>query len=214
MNPRRTDLGIGNPFPHNSVDLGLTEPGEEANDAGQELSVITQCLKLFQIFGGNPLCRTLRICGHFSRLGVFPFLIEIDRRQRIVTDRVGDDTINATENSKTQQTVDAPVTQHIAQRGKCRLNGRIRNFRKNLSEASYCTCSRRLVFAPQSGQSIVLRGGLDFAPFCAPPQSRMVVNGSRRPRVEIAATGAENQHHNKKWHSILIVFERSLNRGL
>jgi hypothetical protein len=89
MIARRTNFGIGNSFRRNSMDLKVMEPGEEANDAGQELSVSARRLKLFQIFGGNPLCRTLRMRDHFSRLVIFPCLIGIECQHRIRTGRVG-----------------------------------------------------------------------------------------------------------------------------
>jgi len=61
-------------------------------------------------------------------------------------------------------------------------------------------------------ESIVLPGTFDCAQYFAPPQSRTVANGSRRARLESAATGAENQHDSEPSHSISIVFGRSLNQ--
>ena len=60
------------------------------------------------------------------------------------------------------------------------------------------------------GQSLGVPGASDSkrhpmccAQFCAPPQSRTIANNSRRARVEIAATGAENQHDSRRSHSVV-----------
>jgi len=50
------------------------------------------------------------------------------------------------------------------------------------------------------------------AQFCAHPRSRTIANGRIEARLQIAPTGAENQHHSRASHTILVVFGRSLNQ--